>query len=104
MLCEIDVPHRRFCAAYRGFDTRFRSACYRDDRSIVVGIHLATEQVNVARRQDRFDDRVDDFGPPSLAEIRNALNDSVHWIFSIWENRDYVANSYDMRCCFYVVP
>ena len=61
-----------------GFADGTRRPRDRDDRAVVVRIHLAVEHEHAGDAAHRLDDLVEHLGPPALTEIRNAFDDLGH--------------------------
>jgi hypothetical protein len=60
----------------------FRLTGYGDDGPVVRPIHLAVEQRRSGKRRQSSCESIDNFLPPPLTEIRNALQDFSHVLSS----------------------
>ena len=72
---EIDRGDRALVhREHRRLDRR-RVAGHREHRSVVRRVRRIVEQADARHGADGGGDRLDDFGPPPLADVGNALDD-----------------------------
>src|SRR5436190_681767 len=74
-----------------GFDGR-GVAGHGEDGTVVRGVGGMVEQADAGYRADGGDDRVDHFGPASLADVGNTLDD--------WHGNLYNSAIFSWRICF----
>ncbi len=80
MVVQVDQFRRLGDAAQRRFAHALSRADKCDHRTVVVGIHLAVEQVNVRPGQNGAHNRLHHGGIAAFTEIGNAFDEGLHGV------------------------
>jgi hypothetical protein len=75
---EIDPAESLFGRAEGGFDDGVGRTDKGQDRAVMVGVALAVQDDDARDRLNGVDQRVNGLGLPALAEVRDALDQSIH--------------------------